>query len=362
MYDHEGGYNAEPLTPRPAAEPTPEPSNDSMTERVATTPSGSDTSSAGSPSWAAPATPTSAPAATAPAYAWTSPVQPAATGSSSGRQGGGSGSGRRRAGTILGIAVLSAVLASGMTTALVVGPLRGTAATPVPAAANTGVTTSTGSAPAASAPDLPTVVANVKNSVVTITSEGVSTRGMFQIPSTGVGSGIILTSDGYILTNKHVVAGGNSFTVELNDEETFTGTVVEESQTTDLALMKIDAHGLTPAVIGDASKLQVGETTIAIGSPLGTFTESVTKGILSATGRTITVQDEQTGRPVTLTGLLQTDAAINPGNSGGPLLDETGHVIGVNTAVSANAEGLGFAIPINEAAALIQRATGSSAS
>ena len=93
---------------------------------------------------------------------------------------------------------------------------------------------------------------------------------------------------------------------------------------TDLALVKIDAKGLTPAVIGDVSTLQVGQTVIAIGSPLGTFTETVTKGILSATGRTITVRDEATGRPETLTGLLQTDAAINPGNSGGPLLDAAG--------------------------------------
>jgi serine protease Do len=102
----------------------------------------------------------------------------------------------------------------------------------------------------------------------------------------------------------------------------------------------------------------VGETTIAIGSPLGTFTESVTKGILSATGRTITVRDEATNRPVTLTGLLQTDAAINPGNSGGPLLDQTGKVIGINTAVSTDAQGLGFAIPIADAAALIGLAAG----
>jgi len=347
MHDDEGGFNAEPLTPRPTIDatepvaPAPDPTTATTATPVVTSP-------------IAPATP--------PAYAWSAPVQPA-TSTGAGRDGNMAGSGRRRAGTIAGVALLSAVLASGMTTALVAGPLRGTAATPSPAAGtNAGVTTSTGSAPAASAPDLPSVVAAVKNSVVTITSEGVSTRGLFQIPATGVGSGIILTADGYILTNKHVVAGGRSFTVELADEEQFTATVVEESQTTDLALIKIDAHGLTPAVIGDASKLEVGQTTIAIGSPLGTFTESVTKGILSATGRTITVQDEQTGRPVTLTGLLQTDAAINPGNSGGPLLDETGHVIGVNTAVSANAEGLGFAIPINEAASLIQRATGSSAS
>jgi S1-C subfamily serine protease len=101
----------------------------------------------------------------------------------------------------------------------------------------------------------------------------------------------------------------------------------------------------------------VGETAIAIGSPLGTFTESVTRGIISATGRTITVQDESTGQPETLTGLLQTDAAINPGNSGGPLLDASGAVIGINTAVSTQAEGLGFAIPISAASSLIAQAT-----
>ena len=110
------------------------------------------------------------------------------------------------------------------------------------------------------------------------------------------------------------------------------------------------------------STVQVGQTVIAIGSPLGTFTETVTKGILSATGRTITVRDETTGRPETLTGLLQTDAAINPGNSGGPLLDAAGRVIGVNTAVSTNAEGLGFAIPITAAASLIAQATSGSVS
>ena len=134
--------------------------------------------------------------------------------------------------------------------------------------------------------------------------------------------------------------------------------MVKISSDQDLALIKIDASGLTAAKIGDPSRLQVGETAIAIGSPLGTFTESVTRGIISATGRTITVQDESTGQPETLSGLLQTDAAINPGNSGGPLLDASGAVIGVNTAVSTQAEGLGFAIPISAASSLIAQATG----
>jgi serine protease Do len=170
----------------------------------------------------------------------------------------------------------------------------------------------------------------------------------------------VLTADGYILTNEHVVAGSQSISVELADGRQFSATIVAESADQDLALIKIEATGLTPAAIGDSDALQVGQTAIAIGSPLGTFTETVTRGILSGTGRTITVRDEATGRPQTLTGLLQTDAAINPGNSGGPLLDAAGRVIGINTAVSAQAEGLGFAIPIAAASSLISQATGAS--
>ena len=105
----------------------------------------------------------------------------------------------------------------------------------------------------------------------------------------------------------------------------------------------------------------MGERAVAIGSPVGTYTETVTKGIVSALDRTITVQDESTGQPHTLNGLIQTDAAINPGNSGGPLLDDTGAVIGIDTAVSSGANGLGFAIPIDVAASLIAQATGTGA-
>jgi serine protease Do len=263
---------------------------------------------------------------------------------------------------ILAASMLSAILAAGGTAALVTGPLAGSTGSATPSAtAPAAVTTATGSngsSAAASEPALTDVVAAVRDSVVTITSEGVSTRGFMQIPSTGVGSGIVLTSNGYILTNRHVVQGGQSFTVELADGRQFKATVIKVSSDQDLALIKIDASGLTAAKIGDSSKLQVGETAIAIGSPLGTFTESVTRGIISATGRTITVQDEATGQPETLKNLLQTDAAINPGNSGGPLLDGSGAVIGINTAVSTQAEGLGFAIPISAASSLIAQATG----
>ncbi len=136
-----------------------------------------------------------------------------------------------------------------------------------------------------------------------------------------MGSGIILTADGYTLTNRHVVEGSQSLTATLADGLEYPATVVTVSDTQDLALVKIDATGLSPATIGDSGAIEVGQTAIAIGSPLGTYTETVTKGIVSALDRTITVQDEQTGRPVTLKGLIQTDAAINQGNSGGPLLN-----------------------------------------
>jgi serine protease Do len=267
----------------------------------------------------------------------------------------------RRGGSILLTSLLSAILAAGGTAALLTGPLATAPAAEVsPSTSPEAVPAVAGSSPAvSSAPaDLPQVVAAVRDSVVTITSEGFSSRGFNQIPSTGVGSGIVLTADGYVLTNRHVVEGSQALTVELADGRQFEATVVNTSDEHDLALVKIDATGLTPAVIGDSDTLEVGQTAIAIGSPLGTFTETVTRGILSGTGRTITVADETTGRPVTMTGLLQTDAAINPGNSGGPLLDASGAVIGVNTAVSTDAEGLGFAIPISAAAALIAQATG----
>jgi serine protease DegS len=124
---------------------------------------------------------------------------------------------------------------------------------------------------------------------------------------------------------------------------------VKESTTTDLALIKINASGLAAATIGDSSQIQVGQTAIAIGSPLGTFTETVTKGIISGLGREITVRDEVTGQPTHLTDLIQTDAAINPGNSGGALVDANGNLTGINTAIfskSGGSQGIGFAIPV----------------
>jgi S1-C subfamily serine protease len=194
---------------------------------------------------------------------------------------------------------------------------------------------------------------------VTITADGMTTDRFspFGQPTTGIGSGIILTADGYILTNRHVIENSTSLTVETADGSTYPARLVEQAKNNDLALIKVDATGLSPARIADSASVQVGETAIAIGSPLGTYTETVTKGIVSGLGRDVTVADESTGRTTKLTGLLQTDAAINPGNSGGPLLDASGAVIGINTAVASTAQGLGFAIPINDASALIAHAT-----
>jgi S1-C subfamily serine protease len=206
--------------------------------------------------------------------------------------------------------------------------------------------------------DITAVVAAARESVVTITSNGMASNRFspFAVPTTGVGSGVILSADGYILTNRHVVENSQSLTVTLFDGREIPATIVKISDTTDLALIKIDATGLRAAPIGDSAALQVGQTAIAIGSPLGTYTETVTRGIVSGLNRTITVTDQATRRDTTLNGLIQTDAAINPGNSGGPLLDAAGNVIGINTAVATSAEGLGFAIPISAASDLINLA------
>jgi serine protease Do len=257
---------------------------------------------------------------------------------------------------VLAAAILSAALASGGTAALVQVIRPGPAATVGPAvgtATTTSATTVTGR-------DITTVVAEAQKTVVTITVNGVSTDQFspFGGSTTGIGSGIIISSDGYILTNRHVVENATTASVELQDGRTFPATIVKIADNNDLALVRIQATGLTAARIGDSNAIQVGETALAIGSPLGTYTETVTRGIVSGLGREVTVTDEATRRPTTLKGLIQTDAAINPGNSGGPLLDATGAVIGINTAMATSAEGLGFAIPIADAAALISQATG----
>jgi S1-C subfamily serine protease len=175
----------------------------------------------------------------------------------------------------------------------------------------------------------------------------------------GVGSGIVYDSAGWIVTNKHVVAGASSIDVRLADGRTFEGTLYGVDTLTDLAIVKIQgASGLTPAPIGSSSDLQVGQLAIAIGSPLGVdYPNSVTSGIVSALGRDITLtSDTGVSSGSDLNGMIQTDAAINPGNSGGPLVDASGRVIGVTTAVADTAEGIGFAIPIDIAKPIMQQA------
>jgi serine protease Do len=269
-----------------------------------------------------------------------------------------------RTGTVLAAALLAATLASGSTAIAVVGLTGGLAPATSPAASASPNAVVTGATTEPQSGELTAVVAAATPSVVTITSETEARRGFspFTVPATGVGSGVVLTADGYILTNAHVVADSSSLTVQLEDGTEYPATVIDASTSQDLALVKIEATGLTAARIGDSKTISVGQTAIAIGSPLGTYTETVTKGIVSALDRTITVTDEQSRRPSTLTGLIQTDAAINPGNSGGPLLDASGAVIGINTAVSTDAQGLGFAIPIDAAASFIEQATGAAVS
>jgi serine protease Do len=160
----------------------------------------------------------------------------------------------------------------------------------------------------------------------------------------GLGSGFIISSEGQIITNTHVIDGADEVSVTLKDGRTYKGRVMGTDELTDIAVVKIEAQNLPTVQFGDSNALQVGEWAIAIGNPLG-LDNTVTTGIVSATGR----NSSQIGVGDKRINFIQTDAAINPGNSGGPLLDAQGRVIGVNTAIIQNAQGLGFAIPIDRA-------------
>jgi S1-C subfamily serine protease len=166
----------------------------------------------------------------------------------------------------------------------------------------------------------------------------------------GTGSGFIISSDGRILTNAHVIEGADSVKVTLNDGQTYTGKVIGRDTVTDVAVVKIEAKNLPVVTLGKSENLVPGEWAIAIGNPFG-LDNTVTVGIISAIKRS----SSEVGVPNKRVSFIQTDAAINPGNSGGPLLNADGEVIGINTAIRANAQGLGFAIPIETAQRIAQQ-------
>ena len=196
----------------------------------------------------------------------------------------------------------------------------------------------------------------VSPSVVVITTEQVvysqwSWYGQNQVES-GAGSGVIISSDGYILTCAHVVDGTSTITVTIGDKD-YTATLVGEDTTSDIAVIKIDADGLTPATVGNSDSLKVGQSVMAVGNPLGELGGTVTGGMISALNRSVTIQGSSS---VNTMSLIQMDASVSPGNSGGGLFNMNGELVGIVNAKSSSsdAEGLGFAIPINDAIKVAQ--------
>ena len=196
----------------------------------------------------------------------------------------------------------------------------------------------------------------VSPSVVVITTEQVvysqwSWYGQSQVES-GAGSGVVISSDGYILTCAHVVSGASNITVTIGDTD-YPATVVGEDDTSDVAVLKIDATDLTPATVGNSDSLAVGESVLAVGNPLGELGGTVTSGIVSALNRSVTIQGTSSTNTMSL---IQMDASVSPGNSGGGLFNMNGELVGIVNAKSSDsdAEGLGFAIPVNDAVKVAQ--------
>ncbi len=196
---------------------------------------------------------------------------------------------------------------------------------------------------------IPQITEKSADSVVEITTETVQTGTMLQqYISSGAGSGVIITEDGYILTNNHVIEGATNISITLRNGETYPAALIGLDEQLDVALLKVEATGLSAASIGTSSDLMVGQTVVAIGNPLGQLGGTVTDGIISALDRNITLGGETHN-------LLQTNAAVNPGNSGGGLFDAQGNLIALVVAKSGgeNVEGIGFAIPIDDILAIL---------
>lgn len=201
--------------------------------------------------------------------------------------------------------------------------------------------------------DAEVYAANV-NSVVSISTTGSSGTNYFGqvVETASAGSGFVLTADGYIVTNQHVVANANTVKVTLYNGDTYDASIIGSDQQYDIAVLKIDASALQPVTMGDSDTLNVGDHVLAVGNPLGDLTFSMSGGMVSSVNRAINVD----GTPFNM---IQTDASINPGNSGGPLFNQYGEVVGIVSAKyssysSQSVEGLGFAIPMNDVLAMIQ--------
>jgi serine protease Do len=254
-------------------------------------------------------------------------------------------------GTVVAASLLSAVLASGGT--VVVLNQAGAFDQPAPASSTGNATPTMGQQPV-TINENSAVIATAEKvgpAVVKIAVEGASQDPFSGTPTEGVGSGLIYDANGWIVTNRHVVADAESLTVELKDGRKFEGRVYGIDTLTDLAIVKVDETGLPVAPIGESDGLKIGQLVVAIGSPLGTYSFSVTSGIVSGKGR-----DIQVDGGTRINNLIQTDAAINPGNSGGPLADASGSVVGINTAVASDSAGIGFAIPIDIAKPIMEQA------
>jgi len=291
--------------------------------------------------WARQAGPVSGPVMPPAAFS-----APAASAPATARRRGGAG-----VGTVVAATLLSAVLASGGTVLIL--DQTGALDRPI-AASTTGNGQQANSQQPVSIDESSAVIdaaAKVGPAVVKITVAGQSTDPFGNLPTEGIGSGLIYDASGWILTNRHVVSGADTLVVELKDGRRFDGRVYGIDTLTDLAIVKVDAAGLPTAPIGKSDGLKIGQLVVAIGSPLGTYSFSVTSGIVSGKGRDIQVDDG-----TRISNLIQTDAAINPGNSGGPLVDAAGSVVGVNTAVATDSSGIGFAIPIDIARPIMEQA------
>lgn len=199
------------------------------------------------------------------------------------------------------------------------------------------------------------IVEKVSPSVVSIVTSSINVF-TFDTEKSGAGTGVILSDSGYVLTNKHVVKNFDQLTVITSDGEAYDDVkVVFQDPFNDLAFLKVShPKKFKPIEIGDSKTIKVGQSVIAIGNSLGQYQNTVTRGIISGTNRSISARGSS-GGVETLTDMLQTDAAINPGNSGGPLVNAGGQLIGINTAVTQGANGLGFAIPISAAKGVIKQ-------